>query len=75
MSGKPEHVLNLLYAETLKSEQRLARFESEGWTECIEEEQKRLSHWKLLYDAVDGGLLDGLESAFEALKPPMAVAS
>lgn len=66
MSDKPEYILNLLYAEIFKSEQNLARFTSEGWTECVEEEQARLDNWKLLYDAVDQGLLDKLREDFGA---------
>lgn len=75
MSDRPQHVLNVLYDETFKSEQKLARYTAEGWEECVEEEQKRLNHWKLLYDAVDGGLLDDLAAAAEALESRMAVAS
>lgn len=75
MSDKPEHVLNLVYAELLKSERNLAHYKDEGWDECVEEEQSRLDDWKLLYDAVDGGLLADLKAASEALKSQLAVVS
>ncbi len=68
MGAKPEHILNLLYTKVFESEQKLARYKDEGWTECVEEEQGRLDDWKLLYDAVDAGLLDDLRAASEAWK-------
>lgn len=72
MSNKPEHVLNLLYDKVFESEQKLARYKAEGWDECTEEEQARLDDWKLLYDAVDAGLLGKLKADRGALTSQMA---
>lgn len=76
MSDKPDHILNLLYDKLLESERNLARFKAEGWVECVEAEERRLDDLRLLYDAVDQGLLDKLREDFgAALSWIMAVAA
>lgn len=67
MNEKYEHILTLLDAQITKAKRDLDSFKRQGWVECVEEEQERLTEWELLYDAVDQGLLDAAKADFGAV--------
>jgi hypothetical protein len=67
MNERYEHILSTIDLQIDIAERDVIRYKHNGWDDLLPEAQERVAEWKLLYDAVDQGLIDALKADFGAV--------